>query len=829
MVVPGGTATGRRAEVPAISVATVRPGRLLAVRTLWDRPTPLTGPGLPADAVHPAAVSLSGGGSTRLVVSGTRSESSVARATMPGVGGPRAWLAQRDPGLVVVRRAARVTLVACGGFLVSRYALDNVVMAPYALFGAVALGMLSQIPGSPAERARTLLAVLPVGWLLVTLGTLLSVSTAAATAGMFVLGFVVSFVGVGGPRLVGLAAGAQLLYILPCFPPYDPGSLGWRLAGVTLAVLLLAGAELVLWPDPTPEPYTAKLGRAVDALAGCLTALADGWTGRAGAGDRLTALLPDAREAADALRPSRSPPMERPASAGRRDRALMIAAGTARLLLGRAVDLHDTDAHRATGLPAAAALLRQAASCADAAATWLRSEGRDGAAVPDTERVAAALTAFRADRAATPPDGVPPERLRLNSLALSLGEWTTSLVAAVRVVAGAPVGASSPPGALWFAHLSTPRLWWQRLREHLTPRSVYFQGALRLAGALAVARLLAGVLDLSHGFWVLLTVLTLLRASAAETRALLWPALVGTVIGSIAAAALLVVSIPPTAFALALPLVMLVGFAAGPLLGLGWAQALFTLVIALVFAQVSPVDWHLAEARVVDVAVGAAIGLATGLLAWPRGGSGELHRAAGSYLAAAGRIVRDTVDLLTHGAGPGPALPEARDAGELASASWALYQTEHHPRPSVDWQATLLAGHHAVRGAEWLLRQGSSGSTCGPTCRARDVPAPDCSGRCLAGRLLPCVQPLSVEADDVATRYERVADALLRRDHAVLGAAPSEPPRGDWPTNLGTDLYHLADLHVWLDGLRDDLGRIRADAPGLPSGPARRRRAAPAP
>ena len=208
----------------------------------------------------------------------------MARATIPGVSGPRAWLAQRDPGLVVVRRAARVTLVACGGFLASRYALDNAVMAPYALFGAVALGMLSQIPGSPAERARTLLAVLPVGWLLVSLGTLLSVSTAAATAGMFVLGFVVSFVGVGGPRLVGLAAGAQLLYILPCFPPYDPGSLGWRLAGVTLAVLLLAGAELVLWPDPTPEPYTAKVGRAVDALAGCLTALAEGWTGRAGRG-----------------------------------------------------------------------------------------------------------------------------------------------------------------------------------------------------------------------------------------------------------------------------------------------------------------------------------------------------------------------------------------------------------------------------------------------------------------------------------------------------------------------------------------------------------------
>ena len=350
--------------------------------------------------------------------------------------------------------------------------------------------------------------------------------------------------------------------------------------------------------------------------------------------------------------------------------------------------------------------------------------------------------------------------------------------------------------------MSTPRLWWQRLREHLTPRSVYFQGALRLAAALAVARLLAGVLDLSHGFWVLLTVLTLLRASAAETRALLWPALVGTVIGSVAAAALLVVGIPPTAFAVVLPLVMLVGFAAGPLLGLGWAQALFTLVIALVFAQVSPVDWHLAEARVVDVAVGAAIGLATGLLAWPRGGSGELHRAAAAYLAAAGRVVRETVDVLTRGARPGSALPEAREAGELVAASWALYQTERHLPASVDWQATLLAGHHAVRGAEGVRRE------------------------CPTGRLLPCVEALTVASDDVAPGTTGSPAPSLRRDRVLT--RPPDPPRSDWPTDLGADLYHLADLHVWLDGLRDDLARIPAAGVEQPGAATQLRRAAPA-
>jgi uncharacterized membrane protein YccC len=242
--------------------------------------------------------------------------------------------------------------------------------------------------------------------------------------------------------------------------------------------------------------------------------------------------------------------------------------------------------------------------------------------------------------------------------------------------------------------------------------------------------------------------------------------------------------VSPTTYAVILPLVMLVGFAAGPLLGPGWAQALFTVVIALVFAQVSPVDWHLAEARVVDVVVGAAIGVLIGLLAWPRGGSGELHRATGVFLAAAADVVRETVAVLAQGAHVGRALPQARTAGQLAEASFALYQSERHQPGSVDWQSTLVAGHHAVRGAEALVRT------------------------CPTGGLLPCVVPLTASAADVAGRYERTAGALQRRDRATLTARPPDPPAADWPTDLGQDLYHLADLRVWLDGLREDLGRI---------------------
>ncbi|MEU4237392.1 FUSC family protein [Actinoplanes sp. NPDC026619] len=689
------------------------------------------------------------------------------------------WLRRKDPQLIAVRRAARVTLVACVGFYVCRYLLDAPAMAPYALFGAVALGALSQIPGTPKRRAATLLGVLPVAWVLVSLGTLLSVSNVAAAAGMFLFGFVVSYVGVGGPRLSGLAAGMQLLYILPCFPPYDPGALPSRLAGVTCAILLLAAAEMLLWPDPAPVPYKHKLADAIAGLADCLAAVADSWAD--GSKTRLAELLPEATDRADALRPSRLPPLERPASAGRRDRALSSAAGTARLLLGRAVDLFFTEERGSVTLPAATNLVRRTADCTAAAAAWLRGQGP----LPDTDQVVAALGEFRVARMNTDPNGMDPDRLRLGALALALGEWTKSLIVAIRLSDGERPAHVEPTGAFWYAYTSTPKLYWHRLRENLTPRSVAFQGALRLAAALAVARLLAGELDLSHGFWVLLTILTVLRTSAAETRSALRPALIGTVAGSLVAAALLVLGVHPTVYALVLPVVMLVGFAAGPLLGLGWSQALFTLVITLVFAQVTPVDWRLAEARVLDVLVGAAIGVLIGLFAWPRGGGGELHRATGTFIAASAGVIRETVGVMADGLAPGPAQPRARLAGQLADASFALYQSERHSAAVVDWQATLLAGHHVVRGAEALLRS------------------------CPAGGLLPCVGPLTSTAADVAGRYDRAAEGLLQHRRTPVEPAPAAV---QWPTDLGQDLYIIADLRAWLDGLRADIGRIA----GLP-------------
>src|SRR4051812_35553372 len=99
-------------------------------------------------------------------------------------GGVRKWLQAKDPGLVAVKRSARVSLATCIGFYFSRYVLDDTQMATFASFGCIALGALSEVTGKPWQRTRAYAIALLASMILITTGTLLAVNTWAAAAGM---------------------------------------------------------------------------------------------------------------------------------------------------------------------------------------------------------------------------------------------------------------------------------------------------------------------------------------------------------------------------------------------------------------------------------------------------------------------------------------------------------------------------------------------------------------------------------------------------------------------------------------------------------------------
>ena len=630
----------------------------------------------------------------------------------------RRWLEAKDPGLVVLKRAVRVTLATCLAFYFSLYVLDDAQMATFASFGCIAFGAFSEVNGEPWQRTKTYAVGLLAGIFLVTLGTALAINTWAAVAGMFVVGFAIAYAGVGGPRVVAVANGLQLLYILPSFPPYLPEALGSRLIGLIFAVVLLAIADRLLWPPPVPTPFRHRLAEAIRAVR-----------------DRLLILVGDGQpqtqsDGAVALRLSDIPPLQRPTGPGKRDRAAMHAATILRGLEGRVTVLAELAHQDRAALPHVdgGKLLEVTAQSLGESADALAGPHDDGpddhSRDPDPAPVEDALAHYVQRRealaASTEVDHDLPARLRSAVAAEELAIWTRDLAEAIRIMQGDPVGESrarSIAEPFWYANRSTPSLWLMRLRGHLTPRSVFFQNAIRLAIGLAAARLVAGVLDLSHGFWMLLATLTLMRTSVATTRAAVVPAFLGTVAGGLVAGSVLALAGGNSVvYEVALPFVMLIALIAGPLLGLAVGQAAFTLLVAMLFAQMAPVSWRLAEVRVFDVVLGGLLGAVVGLLVWPRGAQGEMRRTTKRTLDAAANDLESTVRSLTD---RDSASSHRQDTASVAArflmltdSTYAQYRSELKSAPDpVDWLGVLGLTHEVVRGGEALRRTHGTAGT----------------------------------------------------------------------------------------------------------------------
>nr|BAP82659.1 hypothetical protein [Streptomyces cirratus] len=697
-----------------------------------------------------------------------------------------------DPTAAAGRRAVRVTLAACTGFYVFLYVLDRPVSATYALFSAVSLAALARIPGTGRQRAAVMLKLLPVACVLVTVGTYLAVRTWTAVAGTLVIGFCLAFSAAAGPRPAGASPGLQLLYILPCFPPYAPDTLGERLTGTVVGLALAVLTEAFVLPDARAPSYGERVAAAARSAARCAAALREPPYALPADVTRL------AVAAGEAVRPSRVPEAERPAGPGLRERALAHTGLAARTLLARLRALPAPG----TGTPpdpAGLALLGSVAAANRETAALLAGD-------PATAGAGAAARALHTarERTAVLQPAAPIDRRRHAALveiadaALVLGQVADL---SVRGRAAAP---DTTEGRFWYARVHPLRLWWIRLAGHAGPRSVHFQNAVRISLALAVARTVAALDTLPHGFWAMLAVLSLTRTTAVQTRATVRQALTGTFVGALAAGVVLALADGATLpCAILLPPLMLIAFCVGPVRGVGWMQAMFTLVVALVFAQLSVATWQLAEVRFLDVLIGSVIGMLCGLLAWPKGAHDELGRSVARLLRGAAEQVAATTRAVSAGAGTPPAGcddAEVRHALLLAETAYAQYQGEaQHPAgPGPDWHSALMAGHHVLWGARRVL-----------DAAGEPEPAPDrsaCSRVRSYGAWVADGFAMAAARFDVPKGRRRSGPGATWED-----AAEDLQPGGPDPSDATRDappLFFTAT--AWLDSLTADLARMAA-------------------
>ena len=161
--------------------------------------------------------------------------------------------------------------------------------------------------------------------------------------------------------------------------------------------------------------------------------------------------------------------------------------------------------------------------------------------------------------------------------------------------------------------------------SHLSFRSVWFRNAVRGAIGLALAVTVIEVTDVSHGFWVVLGTMSVLRSSALGTGATALRAVGGTALGFLVGSAHHDRRRGPYGLAL--------GAAPGGGVDIGVApsmisfvagQAAFTLLVIILFNIIEPIGWKVGLTRIEDVAIGCGVSIVVGFLFWPRGATAAL-------------------------------------------------------------------------------------------------------------------------------------------------------------------------------------------------------------
>jgi uncharacterized membrane protein YccC len=610
------------------------------------------------------------------------------------------------------RRAVRSAIAATVAFYIGWLVIEDDVLAVFATLSVIGLLTLADFSGTLRKQARAYALATVLGAALVALGTLVSENTYAAAGLLFVVALCVSLSTALGRNVATGANGVLLFFLVACAVPEPVSGLDSRVFGVVLGGGISLVAALTIWPQRPTDRLRAALANATDALAK-----------RIGRLDRRSPDEPEpfAEPVRDALAeagPERLAVGERPTLASERDHARMrVGYG-----LSRAQLLVDRLADRPPPPPGVAeaesALAQDLQHILIATAAALRDEGP----VPSVEL---ASDAGRAHRERT--DSALVDELScgcdFDGLAVGAdrgvlaGEISTSvggIVTDVRVVVGADrfaarVGSMSE-GLNRRVEAILDRLT-TLATSTLSPRSVAFQNALRLAVALSLARLLGGVLHVEHGFWVLFATLSVLRTNALQTGGTALQAVLGTAIGfAVALPLLFLIGTRGDVYLYVLPIAVVGGLLAGSI-NVVWGQAGFTVLVSVLFNLVEPVGWEIGIVRIQDVAIGAAAGVVIGLAAWPRGAAGQLAQSLSAAIRASGELVSATVERRLHPVSPlrlSQLRSRARSLTLRAEGVLAVFITEG-PKNAEDlamWEQMAVFAYTRWYGAEMLARQG---------------------------------------------------------------------------------------------------------------------------
>ncbi len=570
------------------------------------------------------------------------------------------WIRSKDPDLLVVKRSVRAAVVIPSVFALTHAVFSDPQISLFGAFGSFALLLLVEFTGRPSIRLASYGGLFVVGAGFTVLGTVVSTHKVAAVITMAVVGFAVLFTGIVAPQAATASTAALLTFVLPVAVAQPASEVGPRLVGWTIAGVFCITATMLVWPPPWHDNLRRRLAAAVSAVA----RLAD--TRSRGVEDR--AAYEDVSSELARLREQFSGTPYPPTGAASGAVALSKLVGRVEWVAGNTAMIRDEHwsnqppPARAVTEKVAETLHRSAALICDGEGHPVQDQAHITAVQESTRRLEQLISAELEDdvRALSaseptpvttaPPAGRPADENLAGSLdpgfhARALGIATEMVADAALEAAGADavidrrLGMADESSSYVFAH---------RLLSHLSVRSVWFRNALRGAIGLAIAVAVVEVTNVSHGFWVVLGTMSVLRSNALGTGATALRAVGGTALGFVVGSLIMIgVADHLVLLWVLLPVAVLISGIAPSMVSFVAGQAAFTLLVVILFNIIQPIGWKVGLTRIEDVAIGCGVSIVVGLLFWPRGATAALGRALSVAFATSSGYLADAVERLT--------------------------------------------------------------------------------------------------------------------------------------------------------------------------------------
>lgn len=505
-----------------------------------------------------------------------------------------------DPNRSALRRGVRIAIaVPTIAFLVSRVANDPEGVV-YGTFLATAILGLSDFSGPWQVRLFGPIATAGFAALAVVIGILASANLISVVVVTLIIGSTLAFL----PTLRGLpAAGSApvlLMYAIAITTDVQLAEMGDVLIGLGTGTIVTSLVLLVVFPRDPREAFRNDLAEAMRAQADYIAAR---WLDD---GDEALTLQHYRDAVAKVTRDWVGNPY-RPSGTAESDHALVLLAARLKVVYdaipGIALPAPGDD--RSQTARAAIALMRSNADALQGISPAVSLSFAQKERRRSRERAIA-----RIQNASNPTQAVQTTRRSHGAqILLAFAADATLLVARISGEHAGRIGAK----------VTAPGHWWTDLTVNASFHSPWARHALRTGIALALAAALVNIVNITHGYWVLLGVISVLRIDAAATGKQALRALGGTVLG-VGIGLLIVTQLaayPDVLWALTPVAAFFVGWAPRAW-GYAAGQVAFSAFVLLFLAAVSwPPQYATAIDRVVDIGVGVATAAVVSVLMWP--------------------------------------------------------------------------------------------------------------------------------------------------------------------------------------------------------------------